>query len=1366
MVMDRDELIKKVKQYNEQLSMVKISKLERSLIAQINTSNYFYLFRKDVAIEKQSIEDFLQQSHYFKSLLPDTFEKLCFYLKYLPEYTCHLTPTIRMGVRSNNLSDYEDRIYKAIGSFYLFYGAGLNLKDLIYGVYRQLNLNYDFSEVIAAELLQDNEEAIQYCKDVLTSENNTAMLTRALIKAIEQSHNQELQQLLTQLFLAAKLQEGLRQSIIETVDENQLDYFKTIINTIQEHQLLRYSSVQRGVLTWIGIGYEIVEDKQIQYIFDCLYDYIHNEEHRKEGLHHENPLNVYVALYCKGVISVQDALQEAFDLVESDQRHIVACALIYIKLTRCFNIKQSVSWLDKYQDDEWIMALLMSEYSYRQFDKISLTKKEARTLIEHLNQWISKMKKNQSYSSKGFSWYNLTLYKDVLGVSIFELLKKAPDQDLIEQYLPYIPSFLHHKALDYFMEHFFDKVALEKKKAFMLKEIISNNQKLSDHITKAYLSMSLTDKEIQQLETRLKTKKDYARANIITVISNQQENQILESYQRLNSSTNKLIKQSALELKQKAPQYFHDAKKQVVIQGRKEGFGLYQPYHIQDLSCKSLLKYQTKGLLKKKAVIDTFALQPLSKQEVLQYIKLWNQRIIDHSDDEYEIRGEFRQVGYKYFYPLNYQGDDLDAVPLGNVWREYFKQDQLSYEAIYQLYLVNLSVGVDFDKFLTDDIKLVSLSNADIEPYKDYFSHYQVILRYYFYECQKQHSYKDDSYQLLEIMNQKTKWKIYSRTTYSGKVENISFTNLSFFPILIANLGLNEMTDEDFKQYFPIIYQTYVNFNLNLDKEVESKYQIPLLFLSRAVVLGVLPKEVLIESILDDHSNNTNNTYYYYNRGAHRLFEAFRDAYFKGKGVYGQPKFDLPDTQSEYYNYLRTTLDTISDQLLSMEIQRLNEETAVTSYVQSLRVIRGMKYLIMSLHVIENENIKRNSYGNDRNTVFSNVIRNCYPIETDSAEMLKEEGFPESRLVEVAMMAPQWIDLINEVLKWDGFKEACYYFIAHMKQYENDYKKAEIVKFTDLDPQDLNDGAFDMQWCKDIYQRLGEKRMKIIYQAAKFLCDNSFHTRARKYADACLSKVKKEKYLKQAKEKRNKDALNAYCIAPITDDQDLLERYTYVQQFLKESKKFGAQRQASEKRCCEIAIMNLARNSRYETDTRLTWMMESQMISQNEEFLQPQLVEDVQVWISIDENGSNVINVLKNNRKLKSIPAKYKNNELVVKIKAVHNMWNEQVRRARVMLENAMQQRTCFSLEEIQTIGENPIVSKLLSKLVLVSNGELGFYLDGKLKTLNGIVEFDDQIRIAHPYDLYIQNCWADYQQLIFEKNLFNHLNKYLENYI
>ena len=540
------------------------------------------------------------------------------------------------------------------------------------------------------------------------------------------------------------------------------------------------------------------------------------------------------------------------------------------------------------------------------------------------------------------------------------------------------------------------------------------------------------------------------------------------------------------------------------------------------------------------------------------------------------------------------------------------------------------------------------------------------------------------------------------------------------------------------------------------------------LLLARAVHMGMLPKEALYDGILDTHTEKTR----YYRRDSGQLFEAFRDAYFEGKGIWGKPHMELDgyrhircDCGWEVYECLRSALDKIADTLLRMESQRLNEKTEVTDYVEALTVIRGVQYLLLALQVLEGEELKRRGSSEDRNMVFSGVIRNCYPSENgtetmDAAAALAAAGIKEERLVEVAMMSPQWIDVIGRVLGWDGFKEACYYFTAHMKQYDLEQKKAEIAKYTELEPEDLYDGAFDMEWCKNVYETLGEKRFRLLYKAAKFLCENSFHTRARKYADACLGKKGKDLWKKEAAEKRNKDALNAYCICPLENDEDLLERYLYVQQFLKESKKFGSARQASEKRAAEIALMNLARNSRFETVTRLSWMMESEEVRQNEAVLSPYTLsgegeekERVEAWIEIDGQGRNEIKIRKNKKMQKSIPAAYKKHEWVLHLKEIHARWQEQYKRSRRMLEQAMEERTEFTAEELRVIMENPIVAPMVEKLVLISGDEIGFYGEEDFrKSLEKNPE--NTVRIAHPYDLYERQSWSSYQKQVFASGI------------
>ena len=647
--MDRKEILEQLKQYNKTLSPL-CTLLEKKFIKQVQ-ENYFYGFYINDVTLPDNVDVFLSRQNNFKRLLPKHYEKLCHYLKHIQEFTCN-SQIIRMDARSQYFSYYETKIIRAIGAFYVFYGSQMDMKQLVYGNYRQCFNSIDFSPIIAERLLANDQEVIQYCKEVLTSDNNTAVLTRDVIIAIEQSHNVELQDLLTQLFLAARLQEGLRQNIIETVDENNVDYFLKMIDVIAENDLLRYSSVQRGVLTWIGIGFDIVKDKDVRYIFEHVRSYFHDNLKRQAALLSQNPLEIYLALYCKGVFDVDEAIQEAISLLECTKPHIIASSLIYLKLTNSSYLHLLLPHLKKYHDNEWILALFISECCRYDFKKVKLTHKEIDIVFDELVTFVKTLKTQQTYSSKGFEWFSITLYKSSICYCLNEMIQQYPSCDKVERFLPYVAGNLYNKRLDVFMEKCFPLARIEAKKEFMLKEIISNNDELGKWIEKEYKQLTLSTQDIIALESRLKTKKAKARVHIINVLASLDERQIQESYHRLAFSSVKTIQESALELQQKAPQYFSNIEvKKVKILGKEEGFGLYQPKTSYILPYQSKIKTIKKGLFIKKEEIDFSTLFPWNKTQVLDYLKIWNQRITDHQDDEYYNGYTYRQLKENYLYP-------------------------------------------------------------------------------------------------------------------------------------------------------------------------------------------------------------------------------------------------------------------------------------------------------------------------------------------------------------------------------------------------------------------------------------------------------------------------------------------------------------------------------------------------------------------------------------------------------------------------------------------------------------------------------------------------------------------------------------------
>lgn len=245
----------------------------------------------------------------------------------------------------------------------------------------------------------------------------------------------------------------------------------------------------------------------------------------------------------------------------------------------------------------------------------------------------------------------------------------------------------------------------------------------------------------------------------------------------------------------------------------------------------------------------------------------------------------------------------------------------------------------------------------------------------------------------------------------------------------------------------------------------------------------------------------------------------------------------------------------------------------------------------------------------------------------------------------------------------------------------------------------------------------------------------------------------------QIKDKRNKDLLMSYCLIPLAKKTmpDLLERYQYLQQFLKESKTFGAQRQESEKKAVEIGMQNLARNAGYSDVTRLVWSMETELIKEMEPYFTPTELEGTTVYVEVDAEGKSELRYRKGEKALNNVPAKLKKHPYIEELKAVHKKLKNQYSRSRIMLEQAMEDETPFFISELAALTRNPVIWPLLKNLVFVSKDDTGFFADNCLVTADGECisqKPDTSVRIAHPVDLYNRGVWHRYQQCLFEKGI------------
>ena len=474
---------------------------------------------------------------------------------------------------------------------------------------------------------------------------------------------------------------------------------------------------------------------------------------------------------------------------------------------------------------------------------------------------------------------------------------------------------------------------------------------------------------------------------------------------------------------------------------------------------------------------------------------------------------------------------------------------------------------------------------------------------------------------------------------------------------------------------------------------------------------------------------------------------------------------DSPFTEEENkkLEFAAEVYEKILGIVLDAELNRGDSETPYSEAVSSINRIYGGKNFAAILSALGKETLERSSYssGKSKKSSLSHLLSVCIPESSDNADslraLIKDTDITEKRLIEAALYSPEWIDIVGEYLGWEGFVSACYYFMAHMNERFDDKRKAVIARYTPLTEEELNLGAFDIGWFKSAHETIGEKRFDMIYTAAKYISDGAKHSRARKYADAVMGKMDTSETVKTVADKRNKDLLMAYALIPLADDNDLCERYLYLQKFLKESKKFGSQRSASEKKAVETAMRNLALNAGYSDTARLTLRMETKLIDDNRELFEEKQVGDVTVKLVTDENGKTEIICQKGGKALKSIPAKLKKDEYIVRISEMKKALTEQYRRTRAMFEQAMEDGTEFTAGEINILLNNPVILPIIKNLVFACGGKLGFIEDGKLADHSGKskkLSENDKIIAAHTFLIYKDGHWTDYQKLLYDRGI------------
>lgn len=422
----------------------------------------------------------------------------------------------------------------------------------------------------------------------------------------------------------------------------------------------------------------------------------------------------------------------------------------------------------------------------------------------------------------------------------------------------------------------------------------------------------------------------------------------------------------------------------------------------------------------------------------------------------------------------------------------------------------------------------------------------------------------------------------------------------------------------------------------------------------------------------------------------------------------------------------RGSLATPYSKLIS---RNLSSIFGADNYLKAIVALRGLTWA------------RSVGYSSEKNVVLSQIVKYSRKSADDSYERfcqtVEKLGVTREELIRAALFNPEFVDYAEKYLNFPHLKLAVYYFYAHLNETvygeEQERRIEKIKEFSEINYLDFQDGAFDCNWYNEIISNISAKDFAFVYDNAKYVTVGGLHKRAQRFFDAMQGKLTKQECIDRITASRNKDFCLAYSLIPITDKQDLRERYLFLSEFLRQSGKFGAQRQMSERRTVDIALENLARNAGYADTNIFIFEMEAESPF---DVRKTYNIDDVEITPVIDDKKFSVsLKVTKNGKTLVALPSKYAKNQTVASLREEIKSLNKKFKRVRASLEQAMCSRIVFTEAQLVNIAQEPIINAVLSKLLLLVDGKLAVLTDGQLLGLNGTVLHGDAT-VAHAVEM------------------------------
>lgn len=1242
--------------------------------------------------------------------------------------------------------------------------------------------------ILAAAIDCEEPDVLQVLIETVEGKNKRTATSRTAIKALLSCGNPVAWQAVENLLLKAQRQEGLRQTILESVDEAHPEAFRRMLRLLLEHDLLRFSSAQRAVGVWLQIPGDLPEasrpDRYLTRLAGFLDDSVTPDR--------DSPLEVYLWLWAAAFRDIKVALERAMSLhVHPDPTVRRMAASIVAHITSPESLQAVLQWM---RDPDSAVASTGFR-GLQAFRDTYLRKFPIEDPLRELIPRLPTKPANPSIAPRSDAIASLVqVVTDRRLDTLHEMIGQM-DADTRSGFAARLRKYPDGPK--------------RRDMAFQL--LLDGNQEVRQQALGVFgHNTKPTAGEVEGLETLLKRTGADSRRMAMALLLRLSDAEVDVIIRRLAESSDRQQRRAAAELAVRFRQvrgvrrtrelFEWMAERPTLDDASRKTLGLRPSDPEEASQFDETLKWTLENGLGYAPVGQiTFYPRPeptgidLATPEVTHLLKSLDEFVHEHRDvevpvvkswggeDEYESeRQALGAIQWGFIQPkvgLAYE-QDRGRLSIAEALEEWAAKHKVSQISAIRLRVAGLMLTESIGRFRMPDWMAGAMGVPALPKLR--YAPAVRALAPWILKARLGEEAAQLAVDLLAHVVATTSSGIFQvRKDWSG-YDEVSWRTSGPVEATIETVGWMQRQAVEFwpaersKQLFGILRFVDEPYGEGGRKKVIAEEKKADRELDDGPISGV-ERFYKAASTIEKHPAR---------KPVHldllsRLFEA--DAISEPDVVdqllARRSRYEL-DCNLAQVGHQRFKLEVgpkttpVADRLLeravAIELNRGELPTPVTGLMPRLRRGVHLEQVIRILQADVTMTGARTSTAESRPHVFRGLLIQSSPQDDETperfAEGVKAHKIKQPRLLELAFLAPQWAAGVEAAVGWEGLEEAAYWFHAHTKddrwgvaQEVKDLWSAEIAERTPLTSDRLVDGAVDVAWYHRFRSKFDDKRWTTVDRYVKFASSGAGHARARLYGEAMDARVSREELLRRITEKRNNDAVRAFGLLPLPpgeEEREVTLRYNEYLEYKHQSRVFGSMRQASEKLAVMIGMENLARTAGYPDPLRLQWAMEAKTVEDLREGIAVTL-GDLVVLLDFDPFGDPRVTATKGEKMLKEIPAAAKKVPEVKELTDRRRDLVKQAQRMRRSLEEAMMRGDRFKPEELSKLSEHPGLAPMLKNLVFVSDSGVAGFLAADAGALIGKEEEtlaipDEDLRVAHPFDLLDRGDWISWQHAIF----------------